>query len=43
MIELFTWPTPNGHKVHIMLEECGLEYNIHGIDIGKANRSIRIS
>jgi GST-like protein len=38
MIELFTWPTPNGHKVHIMLEECGLEYNIHGIDIGKGEQ-----
>ena len=24
MIEVFSWPTPNGHKVHIMLEECGL-------------------
>jgi GSH-dependent disulfide-bond oxidoreductase len=34
MIELYTWPTPNGHKVHIMLEECGLAYNVHGIDIG---------
>jgi GST-like protein len=33
MIELYTWPTPNGHKVHIMLEECGLEYNVHPIDI----------
>ena len=33
MIELFTWPTPNGHKVHIMLEECGLPYRVHGIDI----------
>jgi len=25
MIEFYSWPTPNGHKVHIMLEECGLE------------------
>ena len=25
MIDAYTWPTPNGHKVHIMLEECGLE------------------
>jgi GSH-dependent disulfide-bond oxidoreductase len=24
MIEIYSWPTPNGHKVHIMLEECGL-------------------
>jgi GSH-dependent disulfide-bond oxidoreductase len=34
MIELYSWPTPNGHKVHIMLEECVLPYNIHPIDIG---------
>jgi GST-like protein len=33
MIELYTWPTPNGHKVHIMLEETGLPYNVHPIDI----------
>jgi len=26
MIDVFSWPTPNGHKVHIMLEECGLAY-----------------
>jgi len=34
MIDLYTWPTPNGHKIHIMLEETGLEYNVHPIDIG---------
>ena len=34
MIDLYTWPTPNGHKVHIMLEETGLPYNVHQIDIG---------
>ena len=34
MIELYTWPTPNGHKVHIMLEETGTPYNVHPIDIG---------
>jgi len=33
MIELYTWPTPNGHKVHIMLEETGLPYRVHPIDI----------
>ena len=38
MIDLYTWPTPNGHKVHIMLEECGLKYNIHPIDIGKGDQ-----
>ncbi len=34
MIDLYTWPTPNGHKIHIMLEECKLEYNVHPVDIG---------
>ena len=34
MIDLYTWPTPNGHKVHIMLEECGLPYAVHPVDIG---------
>ena len=33
MIDLFTWPTPNGHKVHIMLEECALPYAVHPINI----------
>ena len=33
MIDVYTWPTPNGHKVHIMLEETGLEYGIHGVNI----------
>ena len=34
MIELYSWATPNGHKVHIMLEECGLPYRVHAVDIG---------
>ncbi len=34
MIDLYTWPTPNGHKIHIMLEECSLPYAVHGVDIG---------
>ena len=34
MIELYTWPTPNGHKVHIMLEETGTPYKVIPIDIG---------
>jgi GST-like protein len=34
MIEVYSWATPNGHKVHIMLEECGLAYRVHGVDIG---------
>src|SRR6185369_16922094 len=33
-IELYTWSTPNGRKVSIMLEECGLPYNVHKINIG---------
>ena len=33
MIDVYTWPTPNGHKVHIMLEETGLAYRVHAIDI----------
>jgi len=33
MIDLYTWATPNGHKVHIMLEETGLDYTVHGINI----------
>jgi GSH-dependent disulfide-bond oxidoreductase len=35
MIDLYTWSTPNGRKVSIMLEECGLEYAVHPIDISK--------
>jgi GST-like protein len=38
MIDLFSWPTPNGRKIHIMLEECGLNYVAHPIDIGKAQQ-----
>lgn len=34
MIEVWTWPTPNGHKVHIALEEAGLPYRVIPIDIG---------
>jgi GSH-dependent disulfide-bond oxidoreductase len=34
MIEVYSWATPNGHKVHIMLEECALPYRVHAIDIG---------
>ena len=34
-IELYTWSTPNGRKVSIMLEELALPYNTHAINIGK--------
>ena len=35
MIDLYTWGTPNGRKVSIMLEELGLDYTVHEIHIGK--------
>ena len=35
MIDLYTWPTPNGRKVSIMIEELGIEYNSIPIDISK--------
>jgi GSH-dependent disulfide-bond oxidoreductase len=38
MIDLYTWPTPNGHKIHIYLEETGLAYNVHAIDIGAGDQ-----
>lgn len=38
MIELFSWATPNGHKIHIALEEMGLEYRVHAVDIGKGDQ-----
>jgi len=38
MIDVYSWPTPNGHKVHIMLEECGLKYKVHAVDIGAGDQ-----
>jgi GST-like protein len=38
LIDLYTWSTPNGRKVSIMLEECGLPYRVHPIDIGKGDQ-----
>ena len=38
MIELYTWSTPNGRKVSIMLEECALPYRVHPINIGKGEQ-----
>jgi len=38
MIDVYSWPTPNGHKIHIMLEECGLEYRAHPINIGAGDQ-----
>ncbi|MDI9238307.1 glutathione S-transferase N-terminal domain-containing protein [Lysobacter sp. LF1] len=38
MIDLHYWPTPNGHKITIFLEEAGLEYAIHPVDIGAGDQ-----
>jgi len=38
MIDLYTWSTPNGRKVSIMLEECGLPYRVHAVNIGKGEQ-----
>ncbi len=38
MIELYTWSTPNGRKVSVMLEECGLAYELHKINIGAGDQ-----
>lgn len=37
-IQLFYWPTPNGHKISIMLEEAGLPYDVHLVDINKGEQ-----
>ena len=38
MIDLYYWPTPNGRKISIMLEECGLPYRTIPVDIGKGDQ-----
>ena len=38
MIDVYFWPTPNGHKVTIMLEECGLDYETIPVDIGAGDQ-----
>ena len=42
MIKVYSWPTPNGHKIHIMLEECGLRAGRHweaiAVDIGAGDQ-----
>jgi GST-like protein len=38
MLEIWTWPTPNGHKVHIALEELGLAYTAIPVDIGAGDQ-----
>ena len=37
-IDVYYWPTPNGHKITIMLEECGLPYEIKPVNIGKGDQ-----
>jgi len=38
MIDLYYWPTPNGHKITIALEELGLDYTIKPVNIGKGDQ-----
>lgn len=38
MIELYYWPTPNGHKISVMLEECGIEYDVKPVNIGAGDQ-----
>ena len=38
MIDLHYWPTPNGHKITLFLEEAGLDYTIHPVNIGKGDQ-----
>jgi GST-like protein len=38
MIDLYYWPTPNGHKITIALEEMGLPYTIHSVNIGTGDQ-----
>ncbi len=39
MLELYTWNTPNGYKVPILLEELGLSYTLHPVDIHKGDQN----
>jgi GST-like protein len=41
MIDLYYWPTPNGRKISIMLEECGLEYDVKPVNIGAGDQFVR--
>ena len=38
MIELYTWGTPNGKKVSIMLEEIGMAYEVHAVDLSRGDQ-----
>jgi GSH-dependent disulfide-bond oxidoreductase len=37
-IALYYWPTPNGWKISIMLEECGLPYQVHPVNIAQGDQ-----
>ena len=41
MIDLYTWPTPNGRKISILLEELKVPYQVHPIDIGKKEQFLK--
>ena len=38
MLDLYYWGTPNGYKIKVFLEEAGLPYNLHQVDIGKGDQ-----
>src|SRR5437868_5864809 len=38
MIDLYTWTTPNGRKVSVMLEECGIPYRVHPVNIREGDQ-----
>ncbi len=38
MIELYYWPTPNGQKISVMLEEVGLNYEVRPVNIGAGDQ-----
>ena len=40
MIDLYTWTTPNGYKISIMLEECGLEYAVHPVNLREGEQQL---
>jgi GST-like protein len=41
-MEVYSWPTPNGHKIHVMMEECGYQlgrdWDAYAVDIGKGDQ-----
>ena len=38
MIDLYYWPTPNGHKITLFLEEAGIDYRVIPVNIGKGEQ-----